>query len=89
MLYAEGASYPKMLSIGLHTKRSGKPGHVAAMAEFLRYASRHPRVWFAGRDEIAPWWWEHYPPPTSGNSCSICTGVRLPQWARLKGISAS
>ena len=62
VLYEEGATYPKMLSIGLHTRVSGRPGRAAALARFLQYANGHPRVWFAGRDEIARWWWEKYPP---------------------------
>jgi allantoinase len=61
-LYEEGATHPKMLSIGLHTKRSGRPGRAAAVRRFIRYAKSHPRVWFAGRDEIARWWRETYPP---------------------------
>jgi allantoinase len=62
VLYDEGTSHPKMLSVGLHTKRSGKPGRIGAVAEFIRYAKSHPRVWFAGRNEIARWWWQNYPP---------------------------
>jgi len=62
VLYEEGATCPKMLSIGLHSKRSGKPGRIGAVSEFIHYAKGHAGVWFAGRDEIAHWWWEHYPP---------------------------
>ena len=62
VLYEEGATSPKMLSIGLHTRVSGRPGQAAAITRFLRYAKGHQKVWFAGRDEIARWWREQYPP---------------------------
>ena len=47
---------PKMLSIGLHSRVSGRPGRAMAVARFIEYAKGFPRVWFAGRDEIARWW---------------------------------
>ena len=62
MLYEEGESSPKMLSVGLHTRVSGRPGRAAAVERFIRYAKGFPKVWFAGRDDIARWWLEHYPP---------------------------
>ncbi len=62
ILYAEGATDPKMLSIGLHTRRTGRPGRAAGLVRFIQYANSHPKVWFAGRDDIARWWWGKYPP---------------------------
>jgi peptidoglycan/xylan/chitin deacetylase (PgdA/CDA1 family) len=62
MLYEEGESSPKMLSVGLHTRVSGRPGRAAAVERFIRYTKGFPKVWFAGRDDIARWWLEHYPP---------------------------
>ena len=57
MLYKEGATHPKMLSIGLHSRVSGRPGRAMAVARFIEYAKGFPRVWFAGRDEIAAGGW--------------------------------
>ena len=37
-LYAEGATAPKMLSIGLHCRLVGRPGRAASLARFLDYA---------------------------------------------------
>lgn len=61
-LYNEGATRPKMLSVGLHSRMAGRPGRAVAVARFLKYATDHEKVWFAGRDEIARWWLQHHPP---------------------------
>ena len=61
-LYEEGATNPKMLSIGLHSRVSGRPGRALALRNFLQYIKGHPKVWIARRDDIARWWLEHYPP---------------------------
>ncbi|HYU20437.1 MAG TPA: polysaccharide deacetylase family protein [Chloroflexota bacterium] len=62
VLYEEGATHPKMLSVGLHSRVSGRPGRAAAVTRFIQYAKGHPNVWFAGRDDVARWWLERYPP---------------------------
>lgn len=62
LLYAEGETHPKMLSVGLHSRVSGRPGRALAVSRFIEYAQSHPRVWFARRDDIARWWLERYPP---------------------------
>ena len=61
MLYEEGATHPKMMSVGLHCRIIGKPGRANALRQFLKYASEKEGVWFATRLEIARWWLEHYP----------------------------
>ena len=60
-LYAEGKESPRMMSIGLHCRLSGRPGRSAALARFLRYASNHRKVWFCTRTEIARHWHQHHP----------------------------
>lgn len=62
VLYAEGKSCAKMLSIGLHTRILGRPGRSIVLDRFIKYANQFPDVWFAGRDEIAHWWLENYSP---------------------------
>ena len=37
MLYAEGATAPKMMSVGLHCRLVGRPGRAAALIRFLDY----------------------------------------------------
>ncbi len=61
-LYEEGATHPKMMSVGLHCRIIGKPGRASALARFLEYASQKEGVWFSRRLDIARWWKEHYPP---------------------------
>jgi peptidoglycan/xylan/chitin deacetylase (PgdA/CDA1 family) len=59
-LYREGErGYPKMLSVGLHSRWTGQPGRAAAMRDFIEHAQAKGGVWFARRDEIARWWIDH------------------------------
>lgn len=63
VLYAEGARTPRMLSVGLHCRISGRPGRIAGLARFLDYVREHEDVWCCRRVEIARHWREHYPCP--------------------------
>jgi OHCU decarboxylase len=62
LLYAEGDTAPKMLSIGLHCRLIGRPGRAAALARFLDYVGSHERVWITRRIDIARHWIKHHPP---------------------------
>ena len=63
VLYAEGADTPRMMSVGLHCRLVGRPGRLAALERFLDYASRHDRVWFCRRIDIARHWRNRHPFP--------------------------
>lgn len=63
MLYKEGASQPKMMSVGLHTRLVGHPGRAAGLARFLDYVKKHEDVWVTRRIDIANHWIEHFPFP--------------------------
>jgi putative urate catabolism protein len=56
ILYAEGASAPKMMSVGLHCRLVGRPGRAMALKRFLDHIGRHDRVWVASRLAIARHW---------------------------------
>ncbi|HVZ53192.1 MAG TPA: allantoinase PuuE [Pseudolabrys sp.] len=56
LLYAEGETVPKMMSIGLHCRLAGRPGRAAALQRFLDYIAGHERVWVATRLAIAQHW---------------------------------
>jgi len=60
VLYAEGDTAPKMMSIGLHCRLVGRPGRSAALARFLDYVQKHDRVWLCRRVDIARHWHEHH-----------------------------
>ena len=62
VLYAEGADTPRMMSVGLHCRISGRPGRFAALEAFLRYARSHDDVWFCRRVDIARHWHAGFPP---------------------------
>ncbi len=62
VLYAEGAKSPKMMSVGLHCRISGRPGRFAALEQFLRYVRSHDDVWVCRRIDIARHWHAEHPP---------------------------
>lgn len=61
VLYAEGGTAPKMMSVGLHCRIIGRPGRAASLMRFLDYAAGHSGVWFARRIEIARHWLTQHP----------------------------
>ncbi|MAB15134.1 MAG: allantoinase PuuE [Parvibaculum sp.] len=61
MLYAEGETQPKMMSVGLHARVAGKPARAAAVARFLDYVTGHDKVWVARRIDIARHWLATHP----------------------------
>ena len=61
VLYAEGATAPKMLSIGLHCRIIGRPARMAALQRFIEYVQSHEQVWCCTREQIALHWKEHFP----------------------------
>ena len=62
VLYAQGADTPRMMSVGLHCRISGRPGRYAALEAFIRYARSHDDVWFCRRVDIARHWHTGFPP---------------------------
>jgi putative urate catabolism protein len=56
VLYAEGKSTPKMMSIGLHCRLAGRPGRIAALHHFLDHVAQYDQVWIATRLDIARHW---------------------------------
>ena len=61
MLYAEGATSPKMMSCGLHLRLIGHPGRALGLARFMDYILSRPNVWVARRIEIAEHWRKTFP----------------------------
>ena len=61
MLYQEGASTPKMMSVGLHMRLVGHPARAMGLKKFLDYIQRFPDVWITRRIDIAKHWHAHHP----------------------------
>ncbi len=61
VLYREGETTPKMMSVGLHCRLAGRPGRAAALERFLDYVQRHERVWICRRVDIARHWHAQHP----------------------------
>jgi putative urate catabolism protein len=61
VLYREGKTHPKMMSVGLHTRLAGRPGRAAALERFLDYLLEHDGVWICRRVDIARHWIATHP----------------------------
>ena len=59
-LWEEGATHPRMMSIGLHPRFVGQAARISALRQFFDYALEKGGVWFARRIDIANWWHEHH-----------------------------
>ena len=66
VLYAEGETSPKMMSVGLHCRLAGRPGRFAALRRFLDYVQSRDKVWICRRVDIARHWIAQHPFAGSG-----------------------
>lgn len=62
MLREEGASQPRMMSVGMHLRILGHPARASGLARFLNYARTLPDVWICQREQIARHWIEQHSP---------------------------
>lgn len=60
-LYAEGEDSPRMLSVGLHCRLTGRPGRIRALQRFLDYLEKFDKVWICRRVDIARHWQAKHP----------------------------
>ena len=60
-LYAEGATSPKMMSVGLHCRLIGRPARFAGLVKFIDHVQKHENVWMARRLDIAKHWIKTHP----------------------------
>lgn len=66
MLYEEGATQPKMMSVGLHIRLIGHPSRAAGLARLLDYVRNFDDVWITRRVDIARHWKRAHPYPGKG-----------------------
>jgi putative urate catabolism protein len=60
VLYQEGETAPKMMSVGLHCRLIGRPGRIVGLEKFLQHVRKHDKVWLCRRIDIARHWHEHH-----------------------------
>ena len=60
-LYAEGATSPKMMSVGLHCRLIGRPARFAGLVKFIDHVQKYEKVWMARRLDIAKHWIKTHP----------------------------
>ncbi|MFY0610298.1 MAG: allantoinase PuuE [Hyphomicrobiaceae bacterium] len=61
ILYEEGKTHPKMMSVGLHPRLIGHPARAMGLKRFLDYVAKKPDVWITRRLDIANHWIETHP----------------------------
>ena len=66
VLYKEGSTQPKMMSVGLHQRLIGHPARMAGLWRFLDYVPKHQGVWVTRRLDIAKHWIAAHPYPGKG-----------------------
>ena len=62
VLYQEGGTAPKMMSIGLHCRIIGRPARLKALQQFVEYVLGHDQVWLCKREDIAQHWHQNFYP---------------------------
>jgi allantoinase len=62
VIYKEGESAPKLLSIGLHDRLIGRPARIGGLIRLLEYMRQHDKVWFCRGIDIALHWQQNFPP---------------------------
>lgn len=61
MLYDEGRTQPKMMSVGMHMRLLGHPARATGLLRFLDYVAQKPDVWITRRIDIARHWIATHP----------------------------
>ena len=60
VLYEEGKTSPKMMSVGLHCRLIGRPGRIQSLKKFLDYVLKFEDIWICKRIDIAKHWIKNY-----------------------------
>ena len=56
VMYREGETHPRMMSVGLHLRVIGHPARIPGLERFLDYVMKHDDVWITRRIDIARHW---------------------------------
>ena len=66
MLYREGATQPKMMSVGMHCRLLGHAARAVGLERLLDYMGKHEGVWITKRVDVARHWHKTHPYPGKG-----------------------
>lgn len=61
-LAGESVRRPRLMSVGLHPRIIGRPARLPGLLRLIEHLSANGDIWIAGRDEIARFWLETFPP---------------------------
>lgn len=61
-LYKEGAVAPKMMTVCVHDRLTGRPGRASGFEKFLDYVMTYDDIWICRGKDIAAHWRESFPP---------------------------
>ncbi len=56
-LYHEGIQFPKMMTVGIHARLSGRPGRCEALFRFINFVKQYENIWICRRKDIANFWY--------------------------------
>jgi allantoinase len=62
LLYEEGATRPRIMTVGLHDRLIGRPGRAVGLVRFLQHVRKHDRVWICTGRDISQHWMRTHPP---------------------------
>ena len=71
LLYEEGKTAPKMMSIGLHQRLIGHPARAMGLKRFLDYIDNFDDIWVCNRIDIAKHWFKTHPHPLQPETSEI------------------
>jgi peptidoglycan/xylan/chitin deacetylase (PgdA/CDA1 family) len=59
--YKEGTEHPKLTSLALHDRLTGRPGRVTGLVKFLDHITARDRAWICTGRQIAEHWHRVHP----------------------------
>lgn len=59
-LWREAETAPKMMSIGIHLRKMGRPGRIGALDRIFAHMNQKGGVWYARRKDIAQHWIDRF-----------------------------
>jgi peptidoglycan/xylan/chitin deacetylase (PgdA/CDA1 family) len=60
-MYEEGTEHPKLMSLALHDRPTGRPGRITGLVKFLDHITARDRVWICTGRQIAEHWRRAHP----------------------------